>query len=177
MKPKNIARPRCQGQPCYLENTGIEPIQAGTYTLKKGQRACHGRKHWYMFTDRDPRGSVPSWCPRLRCRPIWRIYTYAPDYQRVYEEHYCGVKALDSPMEKWYTLRHEGDTCLSARDFWCEVCQSHMSVNLLLDTDPMEAGQLLVINDGVVPKAFYMADTGLRPVEIDMEALPEKEQP
>lgn len=171
---KQIPRPRCQGQPCYVENTQDAPMMVGQLELKKGERACLGRWHSYKFLRREPRGTVPSWCPRLRNRPRWRLYDLTEEYRPVYEAHYKGVKALDQPMEGWYTLIREEHMDLTARDFWREVTEEHMSVKLLLGV-LLEPGQLLVIDDGVEPRAFYQTATKLIQAAYRPEALPPEE--
>lgn len=168
---KQIPRPRCQGQPCYVENTQEEPLTVGALVLKKGDRACLGRRQPTQFARRTPRRTVPGWCPRLLKMPRWRLYDLVADYRRVYEEHYKGVKALDQPMEGWYTLCREGDMELTARDFWREVTEENMSVKLLLGF-LMKPGQMLVIDDGVEPRAFYQTATKLIPATYRPEALP-----
>lgn len=168
---KQIPRPRCQGQPCYVENTQAEPMMVGQLELKKGERACLGGRQPHKFLRREVRGTVPSWCPRLRNMPRWRLYDLTEEYRPVYEAHYKGVKALDQPMEGWYTLIQEDHMELSARDFWWEVTEEHMSVKLLLGV-LLEPGQLLVIDDGVEPRAFYQTATKLIQAAYRPEALP-----
>lgn len=168
---KQIPYPRCQGQPCYVENTQETPMLVGTLELKKGERACLGGPHPWKFPRTVPRRTVPRWCRRLLIKRRWRLYDLTEEYRPVYEAHYKGVKALDQPMEGWYTLIQEEHMDLTARDFWREVTEEHMSVKVLLGV-LLEPGQLLVIDDGVEPRAFYQTATKLIQAAYRPEALP-----
>lgn len=157
---KDIPLPRCQGQACYMENRQSEPVKVSSHTLRPGERACLGCRRPVKFSRRDPRRTVPDWCPHQLSRPKWTLYGYSDYYQITYENHYRGDKLLDRPIERWYQVLAEGDTCLCARDFWREHRENGCSVKLLLDVS-IKAGQMLIIDDGVTPRAFYQSDTKL----------------
>lgn len=123
-------------------------------------RYCLGvkRKDGKRFRRSDPQHKAPRWCPKRLAVPVCRVYGFADERSEYFEllerQLYDPAKHdYHFPMAPHYKLRLELPLGMKAKDFW-EAAQNQNVVELLPDAD-LQYGEIIEIDDGLKPYAFY----------------------
>lgn len=159
MAREKIYRFRCSECPdCFIYKEAAPKKLAGA-VLEFGERYCRGGKKIRVFKRHDPKIYPPSWCPKLKNPAEYRIYAYK-DADAWYLHRLLRAQGLlNTPRGYEFAIRTDGQTTLSARDFWREVkFKSASEVLGVLVHD----GEVIEIDDGLRPRFFHVEDGSVR---------------
>ena len=159
MAREKIYRFRCSECPdCFIyKKTDLKKVPGAV--LKFGERYCRGSKKIREFKPRDPKIYPPSWCPKRKSPATYRVYAYKNTDAWYLHRLLRAQGLLDTPRGDEFAVRAEGQTALSARDFWKEVKFKYASevLGVLIHED-----EVIEIDDGLRLCFFHVEDGVVR---------------
>ena len=155
MAREKIYRFRCGECPDYFiyEKNDMRKVLGAV--LKFGERYCRGGKKIREFKRRDPKVYPPSWCPKLKSPAKYRVYAYKNTVAWYRHRLLRAQGLLNTPRGYEFAVRTDGQTALSAQDFWKEVKFKSASevLGILIHND-----EVIEIDDGLRLCFFHVED-------------------
>lgn len=148
-----VTQPRCTGRDCYEYFSGPIAKKVKGAFLKPGYRYCTGGKRIRQFKSRDPKVTVPSWCPIRKSPAIIRIYCYKNSQAALLRLLIQSDKNPRTPMGHEYAMRYEGTISRAAREL--DNWEGSGSLEQFLGI-PVHAEEIVEIDDGLNSYYFYI---------------------
>lgn len=159
MAREKICRFRCSDcADCFIyEETDLKKVSGAV--LKFGERYCRGGQRIRKFKRGDPKVYPPSWCPKLISPAQYRVYAYQNADAWYLHRLLRAQGLLNTPRGHEFAVRTDGQTTLSARDFWKEV--EFKSASEVLGI-PIHDDEVIEIDDGLRPCFFHVEDGAVK---------------
>lgn len=159
MAREKVYRLRCSDCPdCFIyEKTDLRKVPGAV--LKFGERYCRGGKKVREFKRRDPKVYPPSWCPKRKSPAQYWVYAYKNIDAWYLHRLLRAQGLLNTPHGYEFAVRTDGQTALSAWDFWREVKSKSASevLGILIHDD-----EVIEIDDGLRPCFFHVEDGAVK---------------
>lgn len=128
--------------------------------LKAGYRYCTAGKRARQLTEKEAKAtsSLPSRCPLFKSPAKLRIYCFKDAKTDFLHTLFSAQGVPRSPSEYQYAMRYEGHIMLTAYQFQ-KLAKQQKPADLL--GIPLDAGEIIEIDDGLVPYCFYLESSSI----------------
>lgn len=160
-----VKKPQCIGCEHNIYYTGQQETLSCDTTFQFGCRYCCCGKKPRQFRSADPKTLVPIWCPKRNNPPELYIYGFK-DYncKLTYYLMSRDKCANFAPLAYRYAVRYRGHSHIDAYDFW----RQHITKTVFdIYGFNLYAGEILEIDDGLMPTFFYQGKVALTPILFD----------